>query len=134
MPTAMIASASRSYSNRSPKAICITAGPIARTPSEGQHREAGDHRERRLDRGVKSVLATTSAHTGEVGEEARRDALEDQDGRADDHQDVEDEPGCGGVVERPDEERAGVQEDLLADHDHEHRAGESATRRERDPA
>ncbi len=79
-------------------------------------------------------LAASRSHAGEVGEEARRDSLEDENRRAGDHEDVEDEARGGGVFEGSDQERAGVQEHLLADHDHQHGACEAATGREGDGA
>ena len=61
-----------------------------------------------------------------MGEEARRDRLEEDQRGAGDHQDVEDVPGRGRVLGGVDEQRAGVEQGLLADHDQEHRRGEAA--------
>ena len=101
---------------------------------ERDRREPRDDRERRPDRAVERLLAASRAHAGEVGEEARRDALEDEDRRAGDHEDVEYEARRGGVFESSDQERAGVQEHLLADHDHQHSAREAAARGKGDGA
>ena len=61
-----------------------------------------------------------------MGEEAGRDPLEDEQRGAGEHQHVEDEPRRGGTLAGLDQQRTGVQEGLLAEHDEEDRRGEGA--------
>ena len=66
------------------------------------------------------------AQPGQVREEADRDSLEDEQRRSRKHQHVEDEAGGRRTVDCVDQQRARVEEDLLAEHDQQHGAGEGA--------
>ena len=86
--------------------------------------EAGDRRgsspgPRRGSRRSLSLVA--GAEAGEVGEEAGRDRLEELQRRPGDHQHVEDEARRRGAREARDQQRPGVEEGLLAEHDQEAR-------------
>jgi hypothetical protein len=67
-----------------------------------------------------------------VREKARRDGLEQHQGGPGDHQHVEDEPRRRRALGRPDDQRSGVQQALLADHDQQYRRSEPAPVRQRE--
>ena len=61
-----------------------------------------------------------------MGEEAGRDGLEEDERGAGDQQHVEDEPGGRRPSGGADEQGAGADQDLLAEHHQQHRRGERA--------
>ena len=60
-----------------------------------------------------------------MGQDAGRDCLEELKRGPGDHQHVEDEAGCSGTFECAHQQRSGVEEYLLAEHDQEDRADEA---------
>src|SRR5207247_1037336 len=89
--------------------------------------EPRDGQERDSHRGAEVGLLALGAQPGEMGEEAGGNRLEELQRRPGDHQDVEDVARRGGAGGGVYEQRAGVQECLLGEHDQEYGGGEAAS-------
>ena len=94
-------------------------------------REAGDRDQRDVHAAPERVALAARAQTREVGEDRGLDRLEELQRRAGDQQHVEGEAGerrAAGALGRLYEQRTGVQEGLLAEHDQRARRPRSRCR------
>ena len=90
---------------------------------EGEDAEQ-DHPHRVVEL-ASAVGVLARLESGEVGQDAGRDRLEELQRRPREHQDVEDETGGGGALESARDQRPRVEEGLFGEHDHEHGRGEA---------